>query len=345
MLQKKSSLTLSAAVITVLASSSYATLATDLPPPEKKRPSAGDSWMKNRQKTASEEAYEKQKAERDAELQAIRQAKQETEVTSAATEKKPAEAPELAPSPKKETSSPAPVPAEKPASKPRLTLHEQIQINRQKKAEELLKRQQMNKGKAEAEPATQAETLHKNRIAMSPSQRRLMEKLGIHEEEKSAPKPADASTGMIEKEKPAASEEAKAGIPIPPPLSSSSREPTMSPTPHKTEPAPAQKPAAPEEAKAGIPTPPPPLPSGGEPKTPHKNTIAMSPSQRKLMDKLGIREEEKPTVPEETKAGIPIPPPAPAATGTEEKPTPSRSSLLEEIRKGKPLKHVDAPQR
>ncbi len=318
MLQKKSSLTLSAAVITVLASSSYATLATDLAPPtetlrkgvglpEKKRPSAHDSWIKNPQKTAAEEAAEKKRAERDAELEAIRQAKRETEVKSAEPEKKPAEAPELAPSPKKETSSPAPVPTEKPTPKPRLTLHEQIQLNKQKKAEELLRHQQMSEGKAEAEPAKQAETPDQNTIRMGRSQRELMRKLGMTEKEKSAAQPATPPA------------------PLP-------------------KPAPAQRPAAPEKAKSGIPTPPP-LPSGGEPKTPHKNTIAMSPIQRKLMDNLGIHEEEKSAAPEEPKAGIPTPPPASAALGTGEKPTSSRSSLLEEIRKGKELKHVDAPQR
>lgn len=319
MLQKKSSLTLSAAVITVLASSSYATLATDLPPPtetlrkgvglpEKKRPSAHDSWIKNPQKTASQEAAEKQRAERDAELAAIRQAKQDpaSEVTSAATEKKPAEAPKHVPSPKRETPSPAPVPTEKPASKTPRTIQEQIQINMQEK---LLRSQQMNKGKAEAEPAKQAETPDQNTIRMGRSQRELMRKLGMTEKEKSAAQPATPPA------------------PLP-------------------KPTPAQRPAALEEAKSGIPTPPP-LPSGGEPKTPHKNTIAMSPSQRKLMDKLGIREEEKPAASEETKDGIPTPPPPPAsaAPGTGEKPTSSRSSLLEEIRKGKQLKHVDAPQR
>ena len=209
MLQKKSSLTLSAAVITVLASSSYATLATDLAPPtetlrkgvglpEKKRPSAHDSWIKNPQKTAAEEAAEKKRAERDAELEAIRQAKRETEVKSAEPEKKPAEAPELAPSPKKETSSPAPVPAEKPASKPRRTIQEQIQINMQEK---LLRRQQMNKGKADVKPVEKSTTLSDKKIRQTPLIQQMIDEQKMIDEQaqeaaatKTPPPPAQPAT-------------------------------------------------------------------------------------------------------------------------------------------------------
>lgn len=278
MLPRKLSCLLNAVVVTLLVSGSHTALAK-----------VGDSW-ENRapQITEAQKAADKAREDRMAEMRGAIAARKGAEATpdpkaSSEPEKKPAESPKTAEAVQPKPHTPHTAMA-KPAHKP-LSLQEQIALNRQKKAEELRKTQEMNKAAGgAAKPMTWQERARLAREA------RLAKEAGM----KAKPETKD---GVAAHTKPPAKEEAPVKAaetvspkshPTSPPLKMTVEEHehivTTLPMPSKVD-KPAEKPAVTTEKKevasgdepvkqaTNIPAP----PKGGP------KPLAMSPTQRRMM--------------------------------------------------------------
>jgi hypothetical protein len=188
MLSRKKSFLLNTLIISFLMSGSHTTLGK-----------VSDKWEKMAsQPTESQKAADAARAEREKELQAIRDSKKEPaseEKTPVEPMKKPAETTQPTPTKPHVTHTPPATPS--PVQK-RRTLQEQIALNKQKKAEELHKLQEMNKGKAAAHHAAKPTTNLEKEPAMSPTQKKLManlEKETVAEPMKKSPNPPPPPKG------------------------------------------------------------------------------------------------------------------------------------------------------